>query len=367
MTRTKAGIGIVGAGVISSQYLTTLTSAADVEVRYVADFDEDRARSRADEFGVVGSGSYEGLLADDAIEVVVNLTVPQVHTEVTAQALDAGKHVWTEKPLALTGSDGRELLDVAAGRGLRLGCAPDTFLGGGLQTALRIVGSGRIGTPRSAFANFQYGGPNLWHPNPDFLFQQGGGPLLDMGPYYLTALVQVFGPAVRVSAQAIMGTAQRVIRKGPRAGEAFPVEVPTHVAALYEFADGGVADVILSFDTPIRRVALEVAGTAGALRLPDPNEFTGDCELFAPDGTSEVVEPSASGGPGRGTGVVDLVRSLRAGVPERASGGLAYHVLDMMLATEEAARAGRPVAITSRVQPAPVLPDGWTIGSAPTS
>ncbi|WP_407343677.1 Gfo/Idh/MocA family protein [Pengzhenrongella phosphoraccumulans] len=364
MTPTRAGIGIVGAGDISGQYLAMLTAAPDVEVRYVASRDAARARSKADEFGVAGSGSYDEMLRDDAIDVVVNLTVPQVHRELTARALEAGKHVWSEKPLALTGADGRELLDLAQARGVRLGCAPDTFLGTGLQSALQIVRSGQIGTPRSAFANFQYGGPNLWHPNPEFLFTHGGGPLLDMGPYYLTALVQVFGSVRRVSATAIQGTATRVVQTGPRAGQSFGVDVPTHVTALYEFVDGGVADVILSFDTPIMRVALEVTGTAGALRLPDPNQFGGDSEVFAPDGTSQVLAPIAPGGSGRGAGVVDLVRAVRAGVPERASGALAYHVLEAMLATQEAARTGQPADVVSRVQAVPLLPAGWGVEGA---
>ena len=252
-------------------------------------------------------------------------------------------------------------MDLATSRGLRLGCAPDTFLGAGLQTALRTIRSGEIGTPRSAFANFQYGGPNLWHPNPEFLFQTGGGPLFDIGPYHLTALVQVFGAVTRVSAQAIAGAASRIIAEGLRAGETFAVEVPTHVAALYEFESDGVATVVLSFDSPISRVALEVTGTDGALRLPDPNQFTGDSELFAPNGTSQIVPAVGPGGPARGTGVVDLVRSLRSGEPERASAELAHHVLDVMLATEEAGRSGQPVHVSSRVEPAPLLPDRWTI------
>jgi predicted dehydrogenase len=168
----------------------------------------------------------------------------------------------------------------------------------------------------------------------------------------------------RVSAQAIAGSATRVIVEGPRAGEAFAVEVPTHVAALYEFEHGGVATVVLSFDSPINRVALEVTGTDGALRLPDPNQFTGDSERFASNGTSEVLAASGPGGLGRGTGVVDLVRSLRTGTPERASAALACHVLDVMVATEEAARSGQPVQVPSRVQPAPLLPDGWTVTNA---
>jgi len=359
MTERRIGVGIVGAGFILDQYIQTLRAAPDVEVRHLASMHPERARARADEFGLPSAGSYADLLRDDSVDVVVNLTVPQVHAELTAQALDAGKHVWSEKPLALSIKDGRELLDLATARGLRLGCAPDTFLGSGLQTALRLIRSGRIGTPRSAFANFQYPGPNVWHPNPEFLFQAGGGPLLDMGPYYLTALVQVFGPIVRVSAEATTATPTRIIAKGPRAGERFTVEVPTHVSALYTFACGGVATVILSFDTPIRRVALEVAGTDGALALPDPNHFTGGSELFRPDGGREPITPTPPGGAGRGTGIVDLVRSIRAGEPHRTDARLAFHVLEAMLAAEESARTGRAVEITTDAEPASLLPSGW--------
>ena len=361
MSRRRTGVGIVGVGVISAEYVRTLQAAPDVEVRFMAARQADRARARAEELGVPAFGTYDELLRDPSIEVVVNLTVPQVHAEITEQALDSGRHVYSEKPLALAASDGRRLVDLAASRGLRLGCAPDTFQGAALQTALRTIRSGEIGTPRSAFANFQYGGPNLWHPNPEFLFQPGGGPLLDIGPYYLTALVQVFGAVARVNAQAIAGAANRAIVEGPRAGETFAVAVATHVAALYEFDNGGVATLVLSFDSPISRIALEVTGTEGALRLPDPNQFTGDSELFAPNGTSRVVTASGPGGPARGTGVVDLVRSLHTGAPERASAALASHVLDVMSATEEASRTKQSVLVSSRVEPAPLLPDGWTV------
>lgn len=361
----RTGVGVVGVGVISEEYVRTLQAAPDVEVRFLAARTADRARARAEEFGVPAFGTYDELLGDPSVEVVVNLTVPQVHVEITEQALASGRHVYSEKPLALSGVDGRRLIELAASRGVRLGCAPDTFLGAGLQTALRTIRSGAIGTPRSAFANFQYGGPNLWHPAPEFLFQAGGGPLLDIGPYHLTALVQVFGAVARVNAQAIAGAATRTIAAGPRAGETLTVEVPTHVAALYEFHDGAVADVVLSFDSPISRVALEVTGTDGALRLPDPNRFTGDSDLFAPSGASQVVPAGGPGGPARGTGVVDLVRSLRTGVPERASAALAQHVLDVMLATEEAGRIKQTVLVASSVEPAPLLPDGWTVTDPP--
>jgi predicted dehydrogenase len=354
------GVGVVGAGVIASEYLPTLTSAPDVTVRFVADSRPDRAEARAREFGVPAWGTYEELLADPTVDLVVNLTVPQAHHPVTRAALKAGKHVWSEKPLATTAADARDLVDLATRLDLRLGCAPDTFLGPGLQTGLDAIRQGRIGTPRTAFASFQYYGPDFWHPEPEFLFGPGAGPVLDVGPYHLTALVQIFGPLARVTARGVTSRPRRTVETGPRAGTEFDVSVPTHVTALYEFAGGGLADVILSFDSPVLRMALEVAGTAGGLRLTDPNMFAGDSELLAPDGTAEPLPGVGPGGSGRGSGVVDIARSIRAGEPHRASGHLALHVLDGLLATEESVRTGRTVTLTSTVEPAPLLPAGWS-------
>lgn len=358
------GVGILGPGNISDQYLTTLTAAPDVEVRFIAGRRPDAARDKAAQYGVRDSGSYQQMLTDSAVDLVVNLTTPQAHAQTTWAALQAGKHVWLEKPLATTLDDARALVDLAALRGLRLGCAPDTILGKGLQTAFGAIRAGVIGEPTSAFAVVQYGGPDQWHPSPEFLFAHGAGPVLDVGPYYVTALVEAFGPIARVTARGVRTHETRTVMSGPKAGTQFPVEVPSHVNALYEFANGGLANVILSFDVPIQRVALEIGGTDAALRLPDPNQFDGDSELFARDGSSTPVPLGQTGGDGRGAGVVDIARSLRAGVPHRASADLALHVLEALLATEESIRSWTPIEVTSRVAPAPLLPQGWSTGAS---
>ena len=359
----RVGVGVIGAGVISSQYLTNLTAFPDLDVRFVADLDTERARSRAEEFGVPGSGSVAELLADDAIEVVVNLTIPAVHVEVALQCLAAGKHVWSEKPFALDRESGRQLLDTAHAAGLRVATAPDTFLGAGLQSSRRLVESGRIGAPLTALTLMQGPGPESWHPNPDFLFQEGAGPLFDIGPYYLTALVQLLGPITRVSAAASKAKETRTIGSGPRAGEDFAVTVPTHVSALYEFAGGQSAQSVFSFDSKLRRTQFELAGVEGTLVVPDPNTFDG--ELLVHDGGDEpVVLPSTGSTSTRGTGVLELARAIRAGVPERASGELAFHVLDVMVATIESGTRRAPVDIASSVDVAPALPEDWDPAAA---
>jgi predicted dehydrogenase len=357
MNAGRVGVGVIGAGVISNEYLKNLTSFPDLEVRFVADIDLDRAREQAEKYGVPGSGTVEQLLADDGIEIVVNLTIPRVHVEVALQALEAGKHVWSEKPFALDRASGRELLEAAHAKGLRVATAPDTFLGAGIQTARRLLESGTVGAPLTALTLMQSPGPESWHPNPDFLFQEGAGPLFDIGPYYLTALVQLFGPVARVSAVASKARESRVIGSGPRAGEEFTVTVPTHVSALYQFEKGQTAQAIFSFDSKLGRTLFEVAGVDGTIEVPDPNTFVGDLLVHGTDGVETV--PSSGSTSTRGTGVVELARAIRAGVPERASGEQAFHVLDVMVATIEAGESGEPVEVQSTVEVAPALPEDW--------
>ena len=357
MSAGRVGVGVIGAGVISNEYLGNLTSFPDLEVRFVADIDQERARAQADKYGVPGSGSVEELLADDGIEIVVNLTIPKVHVEVALQALAAGKHVWSEKPFALDRATGQELLDTANARGLRVATAPDTFLGAGIQSARRLLESGRIGAPLTALTLMQSPGPESWHPNPDFLFQEGAGPLFDIGPYYLTALVQLFGPVARVAAVASKSRETRVIGSGPRAGEEFAVTVPTHVSALYQFESGQTAQAIFSFDSKLGRTLFEVAGVEGTVEVPDPNTFTGELRIHDAEGEETIASTGSTSS--RGTGVVELARAIRAGVPERASGEQAFHVLDVMVATIEAGESGVPVEVASTVQVAPALPEDW--------
>lgn len=352
------GVGVVGTGVISDEYLRNLTAFPDLRVLAVADLDPERAAARAARHGVPRACRVDELLADPGIEVVVNLTVPAAHVDVGLAALEAGKHVWSEKPLALDRAGARALLDLADRRGLRVACAPDTVLGAGWQTARRAVDAGLIGEPRTALALFQTPGPESWHPAPEFLFQAGGGPLLDMGPYYLTGLVHLFGPIRRVTATGGRARDTRVIGSGPRAGAEFPVTVPTTVTALVEFVRGGSAQAVFSFDSALTRTGfVEISGTGGTAVLPDPNRFDGDTVLHLPEGAKTLAAQGHTAS--RGTGVLELARSLRVGEPARASGGLAYHVLDAMLATEESIARGGAVDVGSTVEPPPALPVDW--------
>jgi predicted dehydrogenase len=355
---TRVGVGIVGAGVISEQYLRNLCAFPDVDVVFIADLDLDRAANRAETFGLSASGSLDELLEDDRVEIVVNLTVPAAHVEVGMLALQAGKHVWIEKPFAVDREGADTLLASAAAAGLRLAGAPDTWLGPGLQNARRLIDGGLIGRPTSATAVFQSPGPESWHPNPDFFYQPGGGPLLDMAPYYLSALVQLAGPISRVSALASSSRSERAIGSGPRAGERVPVETPTHYVALIEFAEGVVAQALFSFDGQETDRRLAISGSSGHLELPDPNEFAGASTLLihGQEPVSHQVEPA---GFSRGIGVLELARALRAGVPERAGAGLVAHVMDAVFAIAESAQTGTAVNVTSTVARALPLPIGW--------
>ena len=360
MSRTgRVGVGVIGAGVISDQYLENLTTFPDLDVRFVADLDLVRAKTQAQKYGVPGSGSVEDLLADPAIEIVVNLTIPAVHVQVARRALAAGKNVWTEKPFALDRETGQALLAEAARLGLRVATAPDTFLGAGLQTALRLIEGGAVGTPLTALALMQSPGPDSWHPNPEFLFQAGGGPLFDVGPYYLTALVQTFGPVARVTAAASTARPVRVIGSGPRAGTSFDVTVPSHHGALLEFESGASAQTIFSFQSHRSRGLIEVSGSTGTLAYPDPNHFDGDCVIFdGIDRDGRRVPPTGSMS-SRGTGVAELAQAIRAGRPERANGALACHVLDTMVSITESAERGESVAVESSFTKAPPVPEHW--------
>ena len=358
MTGGPVGVGIIGAGNISTQYLDNLTTFPDVAVLFIADLDAARAQEQAEKYGVPGFGSTEELLAHPDIEIVVNLTIPAVHVAVAMQALAAGKNVWTEKPIALDRESGALLLAEAQRLGLRVATAPDTFLGAGLQTGRRMIADGRIGQPLTALALFQVPGPESWHPNPDFLYAAGAGPLFDMGPYYLTTLVQNLGPVTRVAATASTSRASRVIGSGPRAGETFAVGVPTHISALLEFEGGASAQAVFSFQSHLKRAGfVEIAGTEGTLVFPDPNMFDGELVLWGDGDEPETIVTTSE--TGRGTGVVDLARAIRADAPERASGELAFHVLDIMVSIVEATESGSFVDVASTVDVQPPLPDGW--------
>jgi len=288
MTGTgPVGIGIVGAGTISTTYVENLTAFADTRVLAIGDLRPEVARAKAAEHGIASAGDVDAVLDHPEVEIVVNLTIPAAHREVALRAIAAGKHVWNEKPLALDRAGGRAILAAAAADGLRVGCAPDTFLGSGLQAARRLVEAEAIGAPLSALALLQSPGPDAWHPNPAFLFQAGGGPLFDLGPYYLTALVQIFGAVSSVAAAASTARDRRAIGAGPRAGEVFEVTVPSQIGALIRFAGGQSAQAIFSFDSAMQRTLLEINGSEATMILPDPNQFQGD---FSPGVVMEKLE-----------------------------------------------------------------------------
>jgi len=354
------GVGIIGAGVISGAYLTNLVRCPDVLVHVVGDLYPDIARAKAAEYEVPAAGSAADVLAHPDVEIVVNLTLPVSHVDVGLAAVAAGKHVYSEKPLALDLASGRELLVAADAAGLRVGCAPDTVLGAGIQTARRVIERGDIGTPLGGLTIFQTPGPESWHPSPAFLFARGAGPLFDMGPYYLSTLNQLLGPMTKVAAVGSQAHPTRTIGSGPRAGEVFDVQVPTQVSMLTQFDVGATAQSIFSFDSPATRVGfVEITGTEATLAVPDPNTFDGVLRIRrAADDDWQPVE-SAGSTMGRGMGVIDMARALRAGEPHRLDGTTALHVLDAMIAAADSIRSGAFVEVVSRPVASPALPADW--------
>jgi predicted dehydrogenase len=359
LSNGPVGVALVGAGVISGQYLRNLTSFPDVRVLAVADIDTGRAAEVAREHGVEVSGTLADALAIPEVEIVVNLTVPSAHAAVALESLRAGKHVYGEKPMAMTTDEAAKVMAEAADRGLRVGGAPDTFLGAGLQSALHAISSGLIGKPVAVTAATQSLGPESWHPSPEFFYQPGGGPLFDLGPYYLTALVSLLGPVVRVAAGTRRAREQREVGSGPKAGKLFPVDVPTHVNALLDFPGTATASATFSFDSAINRRMIEVIGSEGALSLPDPNTFEGPLLVRGLRDADWRELPITGTTAGRGIGVLDMARSLRAGTPHRASGELTYHVLELMAAITESGERAEFRDIGSAPDAPEPLPDGW--------
>ena len=257
------------------------------------------------------------------------------------------------------GASARKLLDAADAAGLRVGCAPDTFLGAGLQTTRRLLESGVVGTPQTALFLMQNPGPDRWHPNPDFLFQEGAGPLFDIGPYYLTALVQMFGPAAAVAAVESKAQEVRTVQTGTRAGQEFPVRVASQTASLTRFESGQSLTMLLSFDSAVPRIQLEISGSEGTMMVPDPNRVSGEIKVWktgAEDWETLAIATELSS---RGIGALEMARAIREDRPHRAQGELAYHVLDIMVSTAESSERGEFVRVESTVEPAPLLPDGW--------
>ncbi len=361
------GVGLIGAGNISDQYLQNLTRFPDVEVRAIGDLVEERARAQAAAYGVPRAGGVEVVLDDPDIDIVVNLTIPAAHVAVSEAIVAAGKHVWTEKPLGVDREEARRLLETAAAAGLRVGVAPDTVLGPGVQTAKRAIARGDIGRPLFGQTIFQWQGPEIFHPNPAFLYAKGAGPLLDMGPYYVSTLVHVFGPVAAVAALGLQGSPTRRVQVGDRAGEEFPVEIPSTLSVLMDFEGGGQAQSLYSTDSPlVRQGIVEITGTEGTLVIPDPNTFGGPITITRPLSrhfvppepvVQEVVDVAPEGVlAGRGLGLLDMVRAIAEDRPHVATGDLGYHVLDTLLSIEEAAARRTFVEVASTLDQVGALP-----------
>ncbi len=359
-TEAPAGtlnVGIIGTGNIAPAYIKGSAGFDNIKITACADILAERANAFAAEHGLIAC-SVDDMLARDDIDIVINLTIPAAHADISLQIIESGKHAYCEKPLAINRADGQRVVEAATAAGVRIGCAPDTFLGGGLQTARKAIDDGLIGKPIAATAVFMAHGPESWHPNPGIFYQEGAGPLFDMGPYYLTALVHLLGPVARVSASAGMSFAERVATSEALMGQRLPVEVNTHIAGTLEFAGGAIANVVTSFDVWGHHLPnMEVHGEAGSMSVGDPNHFHGAIHIVK-GGTRDWLEMPHTHRTdfGRGAGVADMAAAIQAGQPHRASGKLALHVLDIMCALEESAAQGRRVALESTVTQPTALP-----------
>ena len=339
-------VGVVGCGVIAARYVADSPAFEHWRPVACADLDTAAAEAFAAEHGLRALG-VEELIADPEVELVLNLTPPKAHAALVGAALAAGKHAYTEKPLAATAAEARELVAEAGRRGLRLGCAPDTFLSSPYETGRRLIADGAIGTPLGAIATFLVGGPDSWHPNAAMFYEPGGGPVLDIAPYYLTAIVSLLGRIDAVAGFAETPTRERTLGAGARAGETIRVEVPTHASAVLRTESGALASLTVSFETRNQYVTgMVVHGTHGILTLPDANGFSGEVTLRrGRDDVETVAYESHGARDTRGLGLDELVQALRAGRPHRASGELGLHVLEAAEAMVASAEDGRAIGL----------------------
>ncbi|UJF32401.1 Gfo/Idh/MocA family protein [Paenibacillus hexagrammi] len=356
----KLKVGIIGCGNISAIYMKNIPTFSQLELSACADLDVNRAKARAEEFGIEKAYSVSELLADPSIQIVINLTIPAAHAEVCLQVLEAGKHVYVEKPLAVTREEGRAILEKAQSKGLLVGSAPDTFLGGGIQTCRKLIEDGWIGTPIAGTAFMMSRGHEFWHPDPEFYYQQGGGPMFDMGPYYLTALVALLGPIRRVTGSAGISYPERTITSEKKRGQKIQVEVPTHVAGVLDFHSGAIATLVTSFDISggTNLPNIEIYGSKASLRVPDPNTFGGPVYIRKHGGDWEPI-PLTHGYTEncRGLGVAAMAQAILDGDTRahRANGQLAYHVLEAMHGFHDASSEGKHYLMHSSCEkPAPL-------------
>ncbi len=365
MSASPVKVGIIGCGNISGIYFENCRKLENLEVVACSDLVIDRAKAKAQEHGVSRVCSPEQLLADPEIEIILNLTIPVAHAEVAQQAVEAGKSVYNEKPLTITREQAKKLLDTAKTNGVRVGCAPDTFLGGGIQTCRKLVDDGWIGEPVAATAFMMCHGHESWHPDPEFYYKMGGGPMFDMGPYYLTALVNLIGPVKRITGSAQITFPERLVTSQPKFGTVIKVDVPTHVVGVLDFVNGAVVTIITTFDVWAAELPrIEIYGTSGSLSVPDPNGFGGPVRVRR-EGMGEWSEIPLSHGyvnNSRGVGVSDMAYGIRSGRPHRANGELANHVLDIMHAIHDASNQGKHIQLSTTCTRPAALPMGLRDG-----
>lgn len=353
-------IGVIGCGNISGIYLENFRKLFGfLKVTACADIDPTRSKAKADEFGVPRVCTVKELLSDPDIDIVVNLTIPNVHAEINLAAVEAGKHVYCEKPFAMNRKDGLEVLKTADKKGLFVGCAPDTFLGAGFQTCRKLIDDGAIGEPLAAAAFMLCHGHESWHPNPDFYYQPGAGPIFDMGPYYLTGLVSLLGPVRRVTGSDKITFPERIITSQPNYGKVIKVNTPTHITGIMDFTGGVIGTITTSFDVWGAQLPyIEIYGSEGTLSAPDPNGFGGPIRLLRAREKAWIDVPLISGyaDNSRGLGVADMAKAIVSGGKHRANGRMAYHVLDIMQSFHEASVLGKHIKIASNCERPEVLP-----------
>ncbi len=350
------GVGVMGCGNISAAYMRLAPMFEGIEMRACADMNPEAAAARAEEFGL-RADTPEAMLAADDIDIVVNLTIPAAHFEVSKQVLEAGKHVYSEKPFVLSLEEGQQLQKIAAEKGLRVGSAPDTFLGGAHQLARHLVDQDAVGKISSGTCFVQSPGMEMWHPNPDFFFQVGGGPMLDLGPYYISNLVQLLGPVKRVVAVSGSASEYRTISSEPRAGEKIKVETPTTIHSILIFESGAQITYCASWDVwEHSHSNMELYGSAGTLHIPDPNFFGGEVRLTEkkafvnslpswPHPFSKINDGDNANY--RAAGLTDMAQAILADRPHRCSLAFALHVVDVMTSILISGEEQRFVDITS--------------------
>lgn len=343
-------VGVIGCGNISGIYLQNMKTFEWLEVYACADLLREKAEEQAKKYGVPKVYTPEELFADKSIEIVLNLTIPAMHAQVALAALKSGKHVYSEKPLGINKKEAYKVIEMARKKGLRVGNAPDTFMGAGLQACRKIMDDGLIGKPIGGVAFMVGHGMETWHPNPEFYYQVGGGPMFDMGPYYITALVSLLGPAARVAGSTAITFSERLITSEPKKGQIIKVKTPTHITGIIDFVNGAKVTMIMSFDVwGASLPCMEIFGTEGSMSLPDPNTFSGPIKMYKPgfETWKDMPVTLKYSENSRGLGVADMAKAIMEKRSHRATGDMGYHVVEIMQSFAESSKSGKHIKIKS--------------------